>query len=135
MSLKVSYRCGLAFHTEWVCIEHEGYARRKAVAWWRARAPQIPVPRSVDEALILTDRLRRPTEIAVRPAGRFTEITDYRFAPCLTPIPGSAPSATASLVPGAGSTPGSGSPTRGAKRAASVSAAAPARTSATGGRA
>ncbi|MBL4557299.1 MAG: DEAD/DEAH box helicase family protein [Rhodobacteraceae bacterium] len=68
VSLKVTYRCGLAFHTEWVCFEHEGYPRRKAASWWRERAPELEIPASVDEALILADRLRRPTEIAVRPA-------------------------------------------------------------------
>ncbi|TCP58562.1 hypothetical protein EV663_1219 [Rhodovulum bhavnagarense] len=135
VSLKVTYRCGLAFHTEWVCFEHEGYPRRKAASWWRERAPELEVPESVDEALILADRLRRPTEIAVRHAGRFTEITAYRFAPCLTSVPGSAPSAIESPAAGAGSTRASASPTRGATRAAETSAAGLARTSATGGRA
>ena len=88
-----------------------------------------------DEALLLADRLRRPTEIAVRPAGRFTEITAYRFAPCLTSVPGSAPSAIESPAAGAGSTRASASPTRGATRAAETSAAGFARTFATGGRA
>jgi len=135
VSLKVTYRCGLAFHTEWVCFEHEGYPRRKAASWWRERAPELDVPESVDEALILADQLRRPTEIAVRPAGRFTEITAYRFAPCLSSVPGSAPSATENPAAGAGSTRASASPTRGATRAAETSAAGFARTSATGGRA
>lgn len=135
VSLKVTYRCGFAFHTEWVCFEHDGYPRRKAASWWRERAPELEIPASVDEALILADRLRRPTEIAVRPAGRFTEITAYRFAPCLTSVPGSAPSATENPAAGAGSTRASASPTRGATRVAETSAAGLARTSATGGRA
>jgi sporulation protein YlmC with PRC-barrel domain len=135
VSLKVTYRCGLAFHTEWVCFEHEGYPRRKAASWWRERAPELEVPESVDEALILADRLRRPNEIAVRPAGRFTEITAYRFAPCLTAVPGSAPSAIENPAAGAGSTRASASPTRGATRAAGTSAAGFASASATGGRA
>lgn len=135
VSLKVTYRCGFAFHTEWVCFEHEGYPRRKAAGWWRERAPDLEIPASVGEALILADELRRPTEIAVRPAGRFTEITAYRFAPCLTAVPGSAPSAIENPAAGAGSTRASASPTRGATRAAETSAAGLARTSATGGRA
>ncbi|MDP2355131.1 MAG: DEAD/DEAH box helicase [Beijerinckiaceae bacterium] len=134
-SLKVTYRCGLAFHTEWVCLEHEGYPRRKAEAWWRERAPQIPAPKRVDQALILAKRLTRPTEIAVSLAGRFTEVTAYRFAPCLMPIPGSVPSAAASPTAGAGSMRASTCPTLAATRAASDCAAAPARTSVVGGRA
>lgn len=133
-SMKVVYRCGLVLHTEWVCFEHQGFARRKAEAWWRRRAPGTPVPQHVDAALAMAPRLPRPTEIAVRPAGRFTEITDWRFAPCADPIPGSAPSAAASPAAGAGSTPASASPTRAATPAVSASAAAPARTSATGDR-
>jgi DNA repair protein RadD len=35
---------------------------------------------TVDEALLATDRLRRPHQIAVRPAGRFTEVVDARIA-------------------------------------------------------
>src|SRR5690606_3469103 len=135
VSRKVTYRCGLAFHTEWVCFEHEGYPRRKAASWWRERAPELEVPATVDEALILADRLRRPTEIAVRPAGRFTEITAYRFAPCLTSVPASAPSATGNPVAGVGSTRAFASPTRAATRPAGISAAGFARTSATGRRA
>ena len=37
-------------------------------------------PVSVDEALLAADRLRRPHQIAVRPAGRFTEVVDARLA-------------------------------------------------------
>lgn len=133
VSLKATYRCGLAFHTEWVCFEHEGYPRRKAERWWRERVADLPVPLSVDEALIQADRLRRPTEIAVRQAGRFTEITACRFTPCPTPTAASAPSATASPVAGDGSTRASRAPIPCATRAVNTSAAATARKSATGG--
>ena len=66
VSLKVTYRCGLAFHTEWVCFEHEGYQRRKAASWWRERAPELEVPESVDEALLLADRLGIDVDHAVK---------------------------------------------------------------------
>ena len=29
-SLRVEYHCGLVIHSEWVCFEHQGYARLKA---------------------------------------------------------------------------------------------------------
>lgn len=77
-SLRVQYRTGLNFHSEWVCLQHEGFARQKAQSWWRKRS-SMPVPRTVQDALANTRHLRTPSEIAIRPSGRFTEITDYRF--------------------------------------------------------
>jgi len=79
-SLRVDYQCGLNWHSEWVCFEHTGYARDKAAAWWRARSA-APVPRSVAAALAATNLLRKPSAIAVRPSGRFSEIVNYRFTP------------------------------------------------------
>ncbi|WP_353429106.1 DEAD/DEAH box helicase [Paracoccus denitrificans] len=134
-SLKVTYSCGLATYSEWVCLEHQGYARQKAAEWWRKRAPGGPVPLSVAEALAQTGRLARPSDISVRPSGRYLEISGYRFAPCAHPTPASAPSATGNLAALAGSIRSSGATTRGGTPAASGSAAAPVRTSAMGGRA
>lgn len=79
-SLRVDYRCGLVVHKEWVCIEHGGFAREKAVAWWRRRAPDLPVPATVEDALAHSHRLRVPAAIAVRPSGRYTEVVDARLA-------------------------------------------------------
>ena len=132
-SLKVTYSCGLATYSEWVCLEHQGYARQKAAEWWRKRAPGCPVPLSVAEALAQTSRLARPSDISVRPSGRYLEISGYRFAPCAHPTPASAPSATGNLAALAGSNRASAAPTRGATPAASGSAALPVRTSAMGG--
>ncbi|MCV2872842.1 DEAD/DEAH box helicase [Defluviimonas sp. WL0050] len=134
-SLKVTYSCGLATYSEWVCLEHQGYARQKAAEWWRKRAPGSHVPLSVAEALAQTSRLARPNDISVRPSGRYLEISGYRFAPCAHPTPASAPSATGNLAALAGSNLGSAAPTRGVTPAASSSAAVTVRTSAMGGRA
>lgn len=134
-SLKVTYSSGLATYSEWVCLEHQGYARQKAAEWWRKRAPGCPVPLSVAEALAQTSRIARPSDISVRPSGRYLEISGYRFAPCAHPTPASAPSATGNLAALAGSNRGSAAATRGVTPAASGSAAAPAKTSAMGGRA
>ena len=79
-SLRVDYWSGLTQHSEWVCLEHPGYARQKAVTWWALRAPGLPVPGRVEEALRLADRLRSPAQIAVRAQGRYTEIVGARFA-------------------------------------------------------
>ena len=134
-SLKVTYNCGLKSYSEWVCVEHKGYARQKAAEWWRKRAPGCPVPFTVAQAIADAKRLVRPSEISVRPSGRYVEVSGYRFDPCAQSTPASAPSATGNLVGLAGSTGTSASPTRAAMPAASTSAAGPARTSAMGGRA
>lgn len=34
-SVRVEYQCGLQVHSEWICPEHEGYARRKYADWCR----------------------------------------------------------------------------------------------------
>ena len=78
-SLRVDYWSGLIAHSEWVCVEHQGYARQKAVSWWANRAPGVALPRRVDEALALAQRLKCPQQIAVRPIGRFIEIVGARF--------------------------------------------------------
>jgi len=134
-SLKVTYNCGLRSYSEWVCIEHQGYARQKAAEWWRKRAPGCPVPLTVAQAIAEAKRLARPSEISVRPSGRYVEVSGHRFDPCAQSTPASAPSATGNLVGLAGSAGTSASPTRAAMPAASTSVAAPARTSAMGGRA
>ncbi|MFN6998598.1 MAG: DEAD/DEAH box helicase family protein [Elioraea tepidiphila] len=78
-SLRVTYECGLVRHSEWVCFEHTGFPRDKAVGWWRRRAGNLPPPAKVDEALQQVDQLRRPIAIQVRPAGQYTEIAAARF--------------------------------------------------------
>ena len=78
-SLRVTYQCGLACHSEWVCLEHTGFPREKAVGWWRRRTEGLPTPATVDEALQQLQRLRRPTAIQVRPVGQYTEISAARF--------------------------------------------------------
>ena len=134
-SMKVTYSCGLKSYNEWVCVEHQGYARQKALEWWRKRAPGCRMPRTVDDAIAQAGQLARPTAISVRPSGRFLEISGYRFDPCATSTPASAPSATGNLAGLVGSTRYSQSRTSGGTKAAKTSVLASARTSVTGGQA
>ncbi|TWT51067.1 type I restriction enzyme EcoKI subunit R [Rubripirellula amarantea] len=49
--LRVDYMIGLDhWQSEFICIEHSGYARRKAEAWWSERCLD-PCPTEVEEAL------------------------------------------------------------------------------------
>ena len=80
-SLKVTYKCRYNF-SEWVCFEHEGFAREKAVAWWNDRFHgAVPVPNTVDEAIaqIMQNASRIPTQIKVKKDGKFPEIKGYKF--------------------------------------------------------
>jgi DNA repair protein RadD len=129
-SMRVDYSCGLVRHSEWICFEHTGYARQKAVAWWRQRSA-APVPATVADALDAAASLTTPTAIFVRPSGRFTEVVNHRFDPCNDPA--SAPSASASPAASAGSTRAIASTTPGATPAGESYARAIARTSAVGG--
>jgi DNA repair protein RadD len=79
-SLRVTYGCGLARHSEWVCLEHTGFPRERAARWWTRRAEGRPVPATVQEALGQTPVLRRPLAVQVRPLGRYTEVVAARFA-------------------------------------------------------
>ncbi len=50
-TMRVEYRTGLdCWVNEWVCLEHTGFARRKAEKWWRERSPD-PIPDTADRAV------------------------------------------------------------------------------------
>ena len=119
--------CGLASHREWVCFEHTGYARQKAVQWWQKRLPDRKVPKTIAEALAASNQLPAPARISVRPQGRYTEITGYEFAPC------SATSAAARPAALAGSMPAGPSTIPAEIGACAISAPSPVITSAIGG--
>jgi len=77
-SLKVTYRIGLTSFREWVCFEHNGYARQKAIQWWQRRT-LWPVPDTVDEALAKSLSLIQPSHIDVNITGKYPEIIGYLF--------------------------------------------------------
>ncbi|QYK49104.1 MAG: DEAD/DEAH box helicase [Phycisphaeraceae bacterium] len=50
-TMRVEYRIGLAdVIKEWVCFEHQGYARARAEAWWTRRSRER-VPLTVEDAV------------------------------------------------------------------------------------
>lgn len=79
-SLRVDHWCGMTKHSEWVCLQHNGYPRQKACAWWNKRAPGLPVPSTVEDALPMTRNLLKPTQIQVKQVGKFAEIVAARFS-------------------------------------------------------
>lgn len=76
-SMCVSYWSGMiVVAREWVCFNHEGFARSKAVAWWRWRTG-FGVPESTEQALLNTKHLVMPTQIQVNVSGKYPEIVRY----------------------------------------------------------
>jgi DNA repair protein RadD len=78
-SIRATYRCGINVYSEWICLEHEGYARQKAYSWWAKRAPGTPIPSTVDEALERTGVLRQPSEICLQRNGQYVNVVEARF--------------------------------------------------------
>lgn len=72
--LKATYICGIRAFNEIVCLEHSGYAGKRARDWWKARMQVDEAPPSVDEALKWTSHLRIPARIQVWLNKRYPEI-------------------------------------------------------------
>lgn len=72
-TLKVSYWSGMKIIvSEWVCLEHDGYAKAKADRWWSTRINSkipLPIPVTIDEALKQTHFLKMPASIIVKEGG------------------------------------------------------------------
>lgn len=78
-SLRVIYSTGILEYSEWVCFEHQGYARKQAERWWLEGGGDMPIPSTVEEALARFGEISRPVSIFVRPKGRYFNITRRRF--------------------------------------------------------
>ena len=69
-SVRVEYRCGLQVYREWICPEHNGYARRKYVQWCQAVG--------IDASETVTEHIAQEppdiTTITVKEAGRHDEV-------------------------------------------------------------
>jgi DNA repair protein RadD len=77
-SLKVTYSCGFLRYSEWICLEHRGYAAEKAATWWKGRGTSH-VPLTVEEAIARQHELDKPMSIKIKRDGKFDEITQYSF--------------------------------------------------------
>lgn len=77
-SLRVLYQTGISRVSEWVCLEHSGYAQEKAAHWWRVRSGGA-VPTTVQEALERREELREPTHILLTKEGKYDRVAAYRF--------------------------------------------------------
>jgi DNA repair protein RadD len=76
--MKLKYYCGLRNFSEFVCIEHEGYAGKKAREWWRVRC-DLPLPPTALDALEMVSLLKTATHLEVWSNKKFPEIMRYCF--------------------------------------------------------
>jgi superfamily II DNA or RNA helicase len=85
-TLRISYTCqpsdneaagdlSTEIISEWVCLQHEGFARTKAVGWWLQHS-KAPVPNTIAEAVSLLNRgaAAMPTHIRAKREGKFWKI-------------------------------------------------------------
>ncbi len=84
-TMRVDYKIGWhRYQSEWVCFEHDGYARQKAVAWWKKRS-RASVPTTVQEAVDIANNggLALTTSITVRSVSgeEFPRIVDCELGP------------------------------------------------------
>jgi DNA repair protein RadD len=75
-SMRVCYTTGvLQSVSEWICIEHGGFAEQKAREWLRNALPAgYPIPDNVEECMELTDVYKKPELIYVDFNSRFPRI-------------------------------------------------------------
>jgi len=90
-TLRVDYLVGWnLYKSEWICLEHSGYARGKAVAWWKRRSSD-PVPTTIERAvqIALGGGLAITNAITVRSVSgeQYERIIDYQLGPMPEPLP------------------------------------------------
>lgn len=83
-SLRVEYYDGFVrTASEWVCVSHQGFARRKAEMWWTARSTINAIPSSTEEALEWLEYsdavLRKPAAIVITKAEKYPAIVSYHW--------------------------------------------------------
>jgi DNA repair protein RadD len=90
-SLRVDYKVGWReYKSEWICFEHQGYARQKAEAWWRCRSLD-PIPETAQRAveIIRGGGLSSTLSITVRTVTgeKYERIIDYELDVMPEPVP------------------------------------------------
>jgi len=92
-TMRVDYRVGLGeWQPEFICVEHTGYARSKAEAWWRGRSRE-PVPDTAAQAVAIAEAggVAEPSAVTVRSVAgeKYDRIVDYRLDPLPPRLDGS----------------------------------------------
>ena len=88
-TMRVTYVSGVqTVCQEWVCVEHEGFAKNKANDWWAQRC-KLPMPTTAAEAAELGNIGAIAAPVAIHtikvPGEKFTNIVKYELAPIPDP--------------------------------------------------
>lgn len=79
-SMKVTYICGVKSFVEYICLQHDGFAKRKAFQWWTQRTgykgDQMP---TTAQAVNYSSNLPIPNRIKVWTNKKYPEIMSYEF--------------------------------------------------------
>jgi len=75
-SLRIDYACGMRVVSEWVCLDHTGFARKKAERWWINHVSPGAIPATVEDALERTEEIiaNKPLRIQVSREGSYDRI-------------------------------------------------------------
>lgn len=80
-SMRVDFHSLATSFSQWVCFEHQGYARQKASLWWGKMGGSMPAPQTVEEALERAHlELKVVVGVEVRTTGKYPEIISMIFA-------------------------------------------------------
>lgn len=74
-TLRVTYACGLTEVSEFICLEHKGFARQKAERWWHSRSNE-PVPATIDTALSVISKsgIKEPKRLMLETDGKYLRV-------------------------------------------------------------
>jgi DNA repair protein RadD len=78
-SLRVTYSAGLMSYPEWVLLGHKGPGRYRAEKWWVAHGGLMPVPDTIEDALVRWSELSQPAFIGIQKNGKWWNIVSRRF--------------------------------------------------------
>lgn len=77
-AMKVTYYSGLRKFDDYVCVQHEGFAQRRAKMWWMQRSANA-MPKTADEAIERSEELRMPSHVRVHINKKYPEIVEYCY--------------------------------------------------------
>ena len=86
-SVKVTYMCGMTAIREWLCPQHQGFAKSKADRYWVKHGGERPFPATVMEWLERQRELTGTAEISVKPDGKYWSVQSQKPGDMQEPEP------------------------------------------------
>jgi len=74
-TMKVTYGTFEGSYSDFICFEHHGYPRDKAVSWFRQNLPSHVIPKDVKEGLLYKDFYRIPSDIEIKREGKYWRVS------------------------------------------------------------